>query len=58
MKRQDGRNEMNNLTANGRKELKEKEGSNQRVYLWNQRKEVTNEIDELQENKHVNERIV
>ena len=28
VKRKDGRNEMNDLTANGRKELKRKEGSN------------------------------
>ena len=30
VKRKDGCNEMNDLTANGRKELKRKEGSNQR----------------------------
>ena len=28
VKRKDGRNEMNDLTANGRKELKRKQGSN------------------------------
>ena len=30
VKRKDGRNEMNDLTANGRKDLKRKEGSNKR----------------------------
>ena len=52
-KRKDGRNEMKDLrrreaVTNGRKELKGKEESNLLGERWNQRKEVANEIDELQ----------